>query len=403
MNDIISNSLIKSVKPQEKPIEIRDTQLKGLILRVQPTGRMTYYVEYARGKRFKLGLHPAMTPTQARETAKEVLGNAYQGNDPMEARKRARGHTFSSFIEEVYKPWAETHLRSTQNTLGRLNSNFPDFKNKKLDEITPWIVEKWRSGRLKEGKKVSTVNRDLSDLKSCISKAVQWGFIDDSPIKSVKKAREDILSTPRFLSDDEEKGLRNALDARQEEMRDERDRYNLWRKKRRLLPLQILRDIRFTDHLKPLVLLSLNTGMRRGELFNLRWKDIDFNNAVITVRGEEAKSGKTRHIPLNSEALEVLREWQKQTDAGNEIVFPGKDGNKLDNVNKAWWNLLEDAEIKDLRWHDMRHSFASKLVMAGVDLNTVRELLGHSDYKMTLRYAHLAPKHKADAVARLVN
>lgn len=404
MRAIISNSLLKQVKPGNEPIEIRDDQIKGLVLRIQPTGLMTYYVEYDRGKRMKLGRHPVMTPAQAREMAKQTLGQVYQGADPMAAKRRAKANSYISFIDELYKPWAETHLRSYKNTIGRLRSNFRDFHNFKLHEITPWIVEKWRSARMKAGLKTSTINRDISDLKSCLSKAVQWGLIDDHPIKAVKKSREDILASPRFLSEKEEIRLRECLDVREEELRLQRDRYNQWRNQRHLKPISNLRQYTFADHLKPLVLLSLNTGMRRGELFNLRWNAIDFSNELLTIHGDKAKSGKTRHIPLNSEALSILRQWKEQCgiDCGNAVVFPGKDGKPLDNVNKSWWSLLEMAGIDDFRWHDMRHTFASNLVMAGVDLNTVRELLGHSDYKMTLRYAHLAPKHKANAVARLV-
>jgi site-specific recombinase XerD len=92
----------------------------------------------------------------------------------------------------------------------------------------------------------------------------------------------------------------------------------------------------------------------------------------------------------------------KQSGNGTGLVFPGAEGKTRNNIKKAWNNLLKTAQINNLRWHDLRHNFASKLVMAGEDLNTVRELLGHSDLKMTLRYAHLSPEHKASAVARLV-
>lgn len=109
----------------------------------------------------------------------------------------------------------------------------------------------------------------------------------------------------------------------------------------------------------------------------------------------------TRYIPLNSEALETLKQWRKQT-LGEGLIFPNKNDAKFSNLRKAWHTILKQAEIVNFRWHDMRHHFASRLVMASVDLNTVRELLGHSDIKMTLRYAHLAPEHKAQAVEKLV-
>jgi integrase len=108
-----------------------------------------------------------------------------------------------------------------------------------------------------------------------------------------------------------------------------------------------------------------------------------------------------RHIPLNTEALSTLREWKAQSDESAELVFVGKNGGSFDNIKKSWWAVLASAKINDFRWHDLRHHFASMLVMGGVDLNTVRELLGHADIKMTLRYAHLAPQVKADAVAKL--
>jgi site-specific recombinase XerD len=99
-------------------------------------------------------------------------------------------------------------------------------------------------------------------------------------------------------------------------------------------------------------------------------------------------------------ALAALKNWQKQTEG--EVVFPGKKKEQFNHTKRSWQSLLKLAAIDHFRWHDMRHHFASQLVMAGVDLNTVRELLGHSDIKMTLRYAHLGPEHKAAAVGLLV-
>lgn len=152
----------------------------------------------------------------------------------------------------------------------------------------------------------------------------------------------------------------------------------------------------------PMILLSINTGLRQGELFSLRWDNVNLEQAMLTIEGAYAKSGKTRHIPLNTEALNTLKTWRKQT-SGNGIVFSSKDGKPFDNVKKAWAGILAEAKIENFRWHDMRHHFASRLVMVGVDLNTIRELLGHADMAMTLRYAHLAPEHKANAVEKLVN
>ena len=149
-----------------------------------------------------------------------------------------------------------------------------------------------------------------------------------------------------------------------------------------------------------MVVLSLNTGLRRGEVFSLTWHCVNFQTKTLTVEGVTAKSGQTRHIPLNAEALNVLRQWRNQTKAEG-LVFPGKHGNRLDNVRKSWAGLLKNASITGFRWHDLRHDFASKLVMAGVPLNTVRDLLGHADLATTLRYAHFAPDYRAQAVGML--
>ena len=164
----------------------------------------------------------------------------------------------------------------------------------------------------------------------------------------------------------------------------------------------------YTDHLTPIVLLALNTGLRRGELLSLRWADIDRVARVLNVRGEGTKSGDSRAVPLNREALETLTVWSD--DAGSKddtpsagLIFPGDDGEEMGTLKTGFTAILRDAKIVGFRFHDLRHSFASKLVQAGVDLNTVRELLGHADLKMTLRYAHLAPEHKAAAVAKLVS
>jgi len=151
----------------------------------------------------------------------------------------------------------------------------------------------------------------------------------------------------------------------------------------------------------PGVILVSNAGLRRGELFSLQWENVDLQQAILTVEGAYAKSGKTRHVPLNMEALNVLKAWHNQT-TGNELVFHNKDGKRFDTIKKSWGTILKSAGIKEFRWHDLRHHFASRLVMLDVDLNTVRELLGHADISMTLRYAHLAPEHKANAVAKLV-
>jgi len=399
---VISHSLLKNIQPTVRPFEVRDTQLKGLILRVQPTGVMSYYVEYGRGRRMQIGRADAVAPARARDVAKKVLADSYSGLDPMEARRRERAHTLSSFIEEVYKPWADANLRTSVKTVARLRRIFPDLQEKKLGDITPWLVEKWRMVRLKSGSKRSTVNRELDDLKSALSKAVEWGHLDAHPIANVKRLRVDTNPICRFLSDGENERLMAALDTRDRQLCDKRLSANAWREERGYNLYPDRRQTRFADHLKPMVILSLHTGLRRGELFSLEWPDVDLEAKFLTLRGAKTKSFKTRHVPLNDVAYQCLKDWRRQSNEDKSLVFPGKNEQPFDNVNTAWRRVLKDANIENFRWHDMRHTFASRLVMAGVDLNTVRELLGHADLQMTLRYAHLAPEHKAAAVAQLL-
>jgi integrase len=151
-----------------------------------------------------------------------------------------------------------------------------------------------------------------------------------------------------------------------------------------------------------MVILSLNTGLRQGELFSLCWENISqVPHPQLCVLGFRAKSGKTRYIPLNTTCQNILSEWKRQTGASHGPVFPNREGKAFNNVKRSWASLLKDAEIKAFRWHDMRHHFASSLAMKGIDLNTIRELLGHSDLKMTLRYSHLCKTHTLSAVERL--
>jgi hypothetical protein len=135
--------------PGAKPFEVRDVQIKGFLLRVQPSGVMSYYVEYARGKRIRLGRADVITATQTRLAAKKAIGIAYQGEDPLAERKSAQAHSLVSFIDEVYKPWAIATNATTEKTVARLKAIFPDFLDRKLDDVTPWMVEKWRTQRLK--------------------------------------------------------------------------------------------------------------------------------------------------------------------------------------------------------------------------------------------------------------
>lgn len=403
MKEFIGNSLLPKLEPSKKAYDIWDTKLAGFILRVLPSGTMVYRCEYGRGKRVTLGHTTVLTPAQARDKAKKILSQVTMGILPSSVRKINDKVTLEEFINSDYNSWRMANRKNGKDDLRRLRVNFfPEFGRRPLTEISPVLVEKWRTKRVNNGIKVATVNRDIIILKSVLTKAVEWGVITEQPLQKLKPFKTDFISKVRYLTKDEETRLKQSLATRDHTLKSARTRANEWRRERGYDCFPDLERCKFSDHITPMVLLSLNTGLRRGELFSLRWENIDLEHAILTVQGDRAKSGKTRHLPLNAIAVQVLGNWQVQTQGSGLVFVNNNTGVEFGHVKRAWATLLKSAKIEDFRWHDMRHHFASKLVMAGVDLNTVRELLGHADITMTLRYAHLAPEHKANAVAKLV-
>jgi len=402
MKGLIGNSLIAKLLPKEKQYDVRDATLKGFLIRVTPNGKMSYVCQYSRGRRINIGQVGVLTPAQARDKAKQILSQAVMGLLP-EITSANNNLTLKKYLASEYELWRQSNRKNGKDDLRRLKVNFlSEFGDHLLTAITPLIVEKWRTARINEGIKPVTVNRDIHVLKAALSKAVEWELIPEHPLQKLKILKTDSIPKVRYLSKEEEQCLKHALQTRDDELKASRQRANEWRKERGYECFPDLENVTYSDYLAPMVLLSLNTGLRRGELLNLHWDNVDLERAVLTVVGDTAKSGKTRHIPLNIVAVNLLKNWKLDT-RGHHLVFTNtKTGKAFGEIKKAWISFLKLAQIKNFRWHDMRHHFASKLVMAGVDLNTVRELLGHADIKMTLRYAHLAPEHKANAVAKLV-
>ena len=156
----------------------------------------------------------------------------------------------------------------------------------------------------------------------------------------------------------------------------------------------------YADHITPMVLIALNTGVRQGELFSLTWEQVDLRLKTFNVLAAHAKGNASRSVPLNDEALAVLQSIRPKEPSGwcSQVQSPAGE---FDNVRKAWREVTEDAKLPDLRWHDLRHDFASQLVMRGVPLYVVQKLLGHATPAMTQRYAKLAPGALADAVNML--
>ena len=400
MKEKLTAKLLGSLQVTGNEYEVHDTTVGGLFVRVTAAGAKSYVVSWARGRKKTLGRVGILTLDQARTEATQYLAEARAHGEPLAVTQGRRGATLPSlrdFIDDTYMPWFKAHHKGHEKTLHTLDNNFDPIMSQRLDAINGRDLELIRTAWMQAGNKPSTVNRKMGSISGVFSRAVEWDYIANHPLAKLKQLKVDSNGVIRYLSIEEAKRLREALDARQDEARAERETANKWRADRVKKELASLLEVRFTDHLKPMVLVSLNTGMRRGELFDLKWSAVNFDTKTITVAGATTKTSDTRHIPMNKETFGVLEVWKKQVSK-SPYVFPGQGGGRFEDVKSAWLKLLERAQIDGFRWHDMRHDFASRLVMAGVPLNTVRDLLGHADIKMTLRYAHLAPGTKAAAV-----
>ncbi|MCC6144356.1 MAG: site-specific integrase [Candidatus Hydrogenedentes bacterium] len=400
MRAIIGARLLGSdaAQPKGKPFEINDSRLPGFVLRIQPSGVRTFYAQLGRGRRLTLGKVGHLTAEQARHRCELALGNVAHGREPTLGLDGATtAVTLRQFLEIDYAPWAKANRpRSASASLDRLERCFSQWYDRTLTTISTAQLESWKTERLQAGCRPATVLRDLAGLSAVLSHAVRIERLADNAMRRVEKPRLDRTPNIRFLDPDEEARLRSALQERDDKLKAARDSGNAWRHRRHRTPLPNLPH--FGDHMTPAILISLNTGLRRGELLALRWKDINFRLAVLSVQATSAKTGQTRHVPLNYEAVTTLKRWRAQRPdvSGIDRVFAATTSFKT-----AWAGILKAAKVKKFRWHDLRHHFASRLVQADVNLNTVRELLGHGSLAMTLRYAHLGPDQKRVAVALL--
>ena len=403
----LTKRYVEAFQPLEKPVDLRDTEVRGLLLRVEPSGLKGFWFVYRHAgvkNRHRLGTFPALSVDGARALARTVAGDVARGVDLSARRKaerlqvaRDRQATLKAFLDETYEKWALAYLKSGKAQVARIRSDYADQLNQPMHQFSPFLMERLRQKWKREGLTARTIARDEQRLHALLSRAVLEGVLDRHPLAGLKPLKFDDRGRVRFLSPDEEAALRTALASRADERRAKRLRLNTWRIERHLEPLP---EHDGEDRLKPLVLLALNTGLRRGELFSLKWSDINFGAKMLTVVSAAAKSGRRREVPLNTEALAVLKAWRDRS-AADGLVFPGDEGKRLTNVNKSWGGVAKAAGLVDFNFHDLRHTFASRLVQAGIDLNTVRELMGHTEIKTTLIYAHLAPHNLRAAVEKV--
>lgn len=407
----LTQSLLARLKPGEKRIRYWDTEVPGFFAAVAPTGKITFYLRYRHEgvpRDFKIGAYGSLTASEARKRAQQAAGDAAGDLDPHAERKRKRlaqqrqrRATLGAFVEEVYGPHLLTEGKNGGDALARMKACFGKWYSLPMTEITEFRVERWRRDEINRGLANSSINRSMTCLQACLNQASRLGVIQHNPIRGLRRLKEDRLRHAPLLSTAQEEALRSALIARDRSRAQKRKGANRRSLEREMPLLNEVPPCGFSDHVTPLVLLAINTGLRRGELFRLKWEHFDSEYASVMVTASNSKSRSTRYVALNEGARSVLLKRRRQV-GNSPWVFPNpRTGRPLTDIKHAWNSVSKSAGISGFRFHDLRHHFASRLVSEGVPLNTVRDLMGHSDINMTLRYAHLAPSDRAEAVAVL--
>ena len=261
-------------------------------------------------------------------------------------------------LAEIYIEYAKINKKSWRRDITSLKNILPFFKNMKLKLISPLDIENYKQKRRDEVKP-ATVNRELACMKHMFNLAIKWKKASTNPVTEVKFFKEKNKRL-RFLSEEE---IHKLIECS-------------------------------SPQLKPIIITAITTGMRLNEILSLQWKDIDFENNLITL--DETKGGSSRKIPINDTLKEVLLSLKNK--AMNEFVFQSSLGKPYKDLRTTFRTTLRKAGLEDVTFHTLRHTFASHLVMSNVNLKTVQELLGHRTIQMTMRYAHLSGKHKQQAV-----
>lgn len=311
--------------------------------------RGTWYFEFMiRGRTYRESIPEARTRGQAERAEIAAKEDAY--NDRYGLR---RSPLFADFLDSIYLPWAEANKRSFKRAdksyAGPLRAFFGRYK---LAEITPLIVEKYKKIRRETPtihetqRKPASVNREIECLSRIFSLAFDSGEIAANPCRKVRKLRADNRRT-RYLSREEEEVLDVAL-----------------------APAP--------DYLRALVALAIQTGMRRGELLKLRWEDVDFSRGTIYIRAiKDPEKSRDREIPMSGQARAILAGRPRN----NERVFP------LSDFKKSWQSAVKRSGLKNLHFHDLRHTAATRWGEAGATAKEISELLGVS-ILVGERYVH---------------
>lgn len=275
---------------------------------------------------------------------------------------RAKPVELKELIKEALQH-SETNNRGHKQDRLRLLTIGREFGNRIAESITPQEINRWLTS---QGWSAGTINRHRSTFSLVYRLGIEARKLKENPLKQVKRRRED-NGRVRYLTADEEIRLRAVIASK------------------------------YPQHM-PELDIALNTGLRRGEQYALTWEDVDFARKMLTV--SQTKNGETRHIRLNRAALAGFDQLFRSSP-GSGYVFTSRLGERLLKGRHWFEPAIREARVSGFTWHCLRHTFASRLVMSGVDLRTVQQLMGHKTIQMTVRYAHLAPEHQLAAVEKL--
>lgn len=391
----ITKRTVDECQPGEKDRFIWDSELTGFGLKVTPAGRRVYLCQFRIGggrrgrlRRFTIGTHGApWTPEQARSEAKRILGLAANGQDPAEEKQRKRkAPTVAEVCDQYLVHGCATKKPSTLATdRGRIERHIkPLLGRLKVKDITKADIRRFlqdvaegktavdvktgtRGRAIVKGGK-GTASRTVGLLGGIFSFAVDQDYVASNVVRGVRRFPD--KRGDRFLSSAEMARLGDALRAM------ERTGSN---------PLGIA-----------IIKLLIFTGARKGEIEELKWSEVDLARGLL--RLHDSKTGQ-KAIVLNPPALEVLTGVSRLE--GSPFVFPAsRSKGHYEGVPKLWQELRRKADLKDVRLHDLRHSFASVAVASGASLPIIGALLGHGNASTTQRYAHLSNDPLSEASAR---
>lgn len=362
--------------PDKHRIEYTCASRSGLYIEVRATspGQGTWYLRTkVSGKTVhnKLGRTTNISLKEARAAARKLKAEIELGADPQaERRQRRESMDWNTFFTERYYPHATAHKRSHRNDHD-LHTRWisPELGEVKIDRITRYQVEQLHQSMADQGLAASSCNHLVRVIRRAYNLAMEWGLVDKNPAAKITLFHED-NKRQRILTEDELQRLTAIL-------RSDNNRMVCY-----------------------VVLYLLSTGARLNEALKAEWKDIDRKGRTWTIPIRNAKSKKVRRVPLSDAALRVLDKLRTEGRSPYLFVSP-RTGERLTEIAKVWDRIRRKAEMPDLRLHDLRHTYASLLVNAGVPIYEVKEILGHSDIKITERYSHLAPEtlQKASAAA----